>query len=182
MEKTATSFRIFAWRLVALHTLTYFLVGLAAVWLFDYERLFASEGLSGFMRPTGDPVTALGPAWQWLRGLIFALALWPFRDIILLPARGWLSLWLLFVGLGILATFGPAPGSVDGFIYTLVPTATQLIFMPELLVQSLLLSLGLWGWYRCPHKAFNWVAAVLLVLILMLSYAGYQFLGMEMQP
>ncbi len=179
MEKQTTSFAVFAWRLIALHTLTYFLVGYIAYTLFDYASLFATDSLAGFMRPTSDPVTALGPAFQWARGLIFALALWPFRDTILVPARGWLNLWLVFVGLGILATFGPAPGSVDGFIYTQVPTATQLIFMPELLVQSLLLSLGLWGWYRRPHKALNWVAAALLGLILMLSIAGYQFLGME---
>jgi hypothetical protein len=179
MEKTTTSFGIFAWRLIALHTVTYFLAGMVAVSLFDYEHLFASEGLAGFMRPTTDPVTALGPGLQWLRGLIFAVALWPFREVFLPPVRGWLRLWLLFVGLGILATFGPAPGSVDGFIYTRVPPATQVMFMPELLVQSLLLSAGLWGWYRKPVKVLNWIAAVLLALVFLMSIAGYQFLGMD---
>lgn len=179
MEKSAASFAIFAWRLIALHTLTYFLAGMAAVTLFDYENLFASEGLAGFMRPTRDPVTALGPFFQWIRGLIFAVALWPFREAILVPSRGWLRLWLLFVGLGILATFGPAPGSVDGFIYTQVPAITQLTFLPELLVQSLLLSLGLWGWYRKPNRIYNWIAGVLLGLVALLGIAGYQFLAME---
>ena len=180
MEKTAASFGIFAWRLIALHTVTYFLVGMTTFTLFDYETLFGSEGLAGFMRPTRDPVTALGPFFQWIRGLIFALAFWPIRESLLSPPRGWLRLWLLFMGLGIFATFGPAPGSVDGFIYTRVPVATQLIFLPELLLQSLLLSLGLWGWYQKPRKFYNWVAAVLLGLVFMLGIAGYQFLSMDL--
>jgi len=180
MEKPVTSFGTFAWRLIALHTVTYFLVGMAAFTLFNYEYLFGTEGLAGFMRPTRDPVTALGPFFQWIRGLLFALALWPIREALLKPAWGWLRIWLLFAVLGIFATFGPAPGSVDGFIYTQVPVAIQLIFLPELLVQSLLLSLGLWGWYRKPYKIYNWIAAVLLGLVILLGIAGYQFLSMEM--
>ena len=179
MEKTTPSFGTFAWRLIALHTVTYFLVGFTTYTLFDYEHLFASDGLAGFMRPTSDPFTALGPVFQWLRGLIFALALWPIREVLLTPARGWLRLWLLFAGLGIFATFGPAPGSVDGLIYTQVPVGTQLTFLPELMVQSLLLSLGLWGWYQKPRKVYNWVFGILLAIIGMLSFAGYQFLSME---
>lgn len=180
MEKTATSFGIFAWRLIALHTLTYFLAGMAAVTLFDYENLFASEGLAGFMRPTRDPITALGPSLQWVRGLLFAAALWPIRDALLWPANGWFRLWLLFAVIGVFATFGPTPGSVDGLIYTQVPLATHLTTLPELLVQSLSLSLGLWGWYQKPRKIYNWIAAMLLGLIVLMGIAGYQFLSMGM--
>lgn len=179
MKQSATSYLIFAWRLIALHTLTYFLVGMAAFTLLDYASLFGSEGLAGFMRPTSDPVTALGPFFQWIRGLLFAVALWPIREALLAPARGWMRIWLLFAALGIFATFGPAPGSVDGFIYTQVPVATQLVFLPELLIQSLLLSLGIWGWYRKPRKVYNWIAAALLGLVALLGIAGYQFLSLD---
>ncbi len=146
--------------------------------LLDYPGLFATNALSGFMKATESRWVALGPGLQVVRGLIFALALWPFKQIFLHEDKGWLKLWLLFVGLGILSTFGPALGSIDGLIYTTVPMYIQASFLPELLLQSLLLSLGLCYWYAHPKKSFNFISVVLLILILLMSLAG--FLASEM--
>jgi hypothetical protein len=173
------SLAVFAWRMTALHMITYFIAGLLAVNLMDYETLFRSGGLQHYMQPTDAPVVALGPSLQWIRGVIFALVLWPFRDIILSPERGWLKLWGLFVGLGILATFGPALGSVDGVIYTKIPVEIQFRALPELIFQSLMLSVGLWWWYSNPRKWMTILSIVLVALIVFMSIAGYQFLQME---
>ncbi|MFZ9004315.1 MAG: hypothetical protein EP302_10535 [Bacteroidetes bacterium] len=175
------SFSAFAWRMTALHMITYFIAGILAVNLMDYETLFRSGGLEHYMHPTDTPMVALGPGLQWIRGLIFALVLWPFRDTILSENRGWLKLWGLFVGLGILATFGPALGSVDGLIYTKIPMAIQTQALPELIIQSLLLSAGLWWWYKYPRKWITIVSIVLVALIVFMSIAGYQFLQMQPQ-
>ena len=166
----------FVWRATAIHMITYFAVGILAMNVLDYENLFVNEHLKGFMRPTGDPVTALGPGLQLIRGLIFGLVLWPFSEVFLNRKAGWLPLWLLLAGLGIFSTFGPAIGSVDGMIYTLIPVREQLVYLPELLLQSFLLALLLWLWYRKPHIAWNILAGLLLALILFLSLVGYLYL------
>ena len=51
-----------------------------------------------------------GPLLQPLRGLIFAVALWPMRNALLSMERGWLAIWGLFVGFAILGTAAAAPG------------------------------------------------------------------------
>ena len=61
------------------HTLTYFLVGLVASIVFNYSADFARPELRSYMRQLGDPVIALGPALQPLRGILFALAFYPLR-------------------------------------------------------------------------------------------------------
>ncbi len=168
-----TEFKTFAWRMVAVHTITYFLVGIAAMNIFDYTHHFSTGALGQFMKPTDSPWVAAGPGLQVIRGLIFAGVLWPFREKILLTRRGWLPLWGLFTGLSILSTFGPAPGSVDGLIYTTIPVRLQILFLPELILQSLLLSLGVFYWYASPKKGFNILSVVLLVLVLLMSLAGF---------
>lgn len=166
--------------MTALHMITYFLVGVLAMFVFNYREAFASESLQGFMKPLDSPWVALGPALQVLRGLLFGLALWPFRAVFLPPGKGWWQLWLLFIVLGILATFGPALGSVDGMIYTTVPLRQQLLYLPELFGQSLLLSLGIHFWYKRPFPAYNYIALTLVGLIILMGIAGYQAASMGM--
>ena len=180
-EKGSLSdFLVFNWRISAVHMITYFVAGILAVQIMDYENLFQYGGLETYMRPTNDPIVALGPIFQCIRGLIFGVVLWSFRGIFLTTSRGWIKLWGLFIGLGILSTFGPSPGSVDGVIYTQIPFSIQLRALPELIFQSLLLSAGICGWYAKPWKGLNVVAVVLLAMIVILGIAGYQFLQLEM--
>src|SRR5688572_7206024 len=103
---------------IVAHTLTYFLVGLVASTVFDYAADFSRPELSTYMRQIGDPIIALGPALQPLRGILFALAFYPLREILFKRKNGWLVMWWLLVALGIFSTFGPASGSVEGAIYT----------------------------------------------------------------
>ena len=173
MKKLTNEFVTFTWRVISIHTITYFIIGIISMKLFDYRELFLSGNLGYLMRPLDSPIVALGPGLQIVRGLIFAIALWPFRLIFLSEEKGWLKLWLLFIGLSILSTFGPALGSIDGFIYTTIPLKQQMLFLPELLFQSLFLSLFLFWWYRKPRKVLNIISIILITLILLMSVAGY---------
>jgi hypothetical protein len=41
------------------------------------------------------------------------MALYPFRHVFLEGERGWLKLWGLLLGLGILSTYAPAQSDLD---------------------------------------------------------------------
>lgn len=161
------------------HTLTYFLVGLIASTVFNYSASFARPELSAYMRQIGDPVIALGPALQPIRGLLFALAFYPLREILFRRKNGWLVTWWVLVALGILSTFGPAPGSVEGAIYTTLPLADQFLSggMLEILIQSFLFAALLHYWVNHPEKRWlNWVLGIAFALVVLMSLMGY-FLG-----
>lgn len=163
--------RFFA-RLTACHTVTYFLVGVVVFFAFDYASLFRSEHFACWMRPTDSMWVALGPGLQWIRGLVFAAALFPFRHVFLQPQRGWLKLWGLMLGLAILGTAGPAPGSIEGLIYTTIPPLDQVIGLREVVVQTLLFSVLLVAWYRAPRRAWGIVLYGLTGLVILMSLAG----------
>jgi len=74
----------------------------------------------------------LGPFMQPVRGLNFAIGLWPLRDLLIEKKRGWLILWGLLVTLGILSTPAAAPGSVEGVLYSRLPLWYHLIGRPEI--------------------------------------------------
>ena len=171
-RKSAPRFGVFAWRVIALQIVTYFLAGITAFFLFNYESLFETAALRDFMRPVNSVWVALGPALQVFRGLLFAIVLFPIADLILSRKRGWLILWGLFVGLATLGTVGPSPGSFEGVLYTKVPLISHLTGLPEVLSQTLLFSIGLVAWCRRPARWHNVVAIVAVVLIVAMSVLG----------
>ncbi len=161
----------FTWRVSACHVVTYMVAGLLASTLLGYADWWNTEPLA-HMRPLDSPWVAAGPALQLLRGLIFAVVLFPFRQRILDQRDGWLVLWGLLVGIGILSTYGPAPGSIEGVIYTTLPLPFHVFGAPEVYGQSLAFSLCLVGWYRRPHRAWGWVLGTLAVLSMLVSIGG----------
>ncbi len=155
------------------HTVTYFAVGALAFWLLDYAELYARPDVAGLMRQTSDPLIMAGPAFQPLRGFIFALAIYPVREIVFIRPRGWLVLWWLLVALGILSTFGPAPGSIEGLIYTVISVPHQLLGLVEVIVQALLLAFGVVYWMNHPEKRWlKRIMIVVFVLAILLPLAG----------
>ncbi|MBD3669609.1 MAG: hypothetical protein HUJ29_02460 [Gammaproteobacteria bacterium] len=166
-------FSRFLWRVTASHTLTYFIFGLLAASLFDYRSWFETESLKGFMVSMDAPQVAAGPALQLLRGVLFALVLWPIHQAFLQPERGWLYLWILFIGLAILGTAGPSPGSIEGVIYTQLPLFYNVFGLPEVLLQTLAFSLMLTQWYRHPTPWWNRIMIPAIVLIVLMSLLGY---------
>ncbi len=165
-----------ALKTIVVHTLTYFIVGLVAFNVFNYTASFAQADMQTWMRQTNDPVVALGPALQFLRGILFALAFYPLREILFGRKNGWLVTWLLLVSLGIFSTFGPAPGSVEGAIYTTLPLREQFLSggILEVLLQSFLFSGILYYWVNHQEKRWiSWVLGILFVLAVLMSLMGY---------
>jgi hypothetical protein len=161
---------------IVAHTLTYFLVGLVSSIVFNYAADFARPELRTFMRQIGDPIIALGPAQQPIRGILFALAFYPLREILFKRKNGWLVMWWLLIALGILSTFGPASGSVEGAIYTTLPLREQFFSggMLEILTQSFLFSALLYYWVNHPEKRWlNWLMGILFSLVVLMSLMGY---------
>lgn len=173
MAEEAIAFRTLAIKTVVVHTVTYFLAGLLAYTVFDYGRWFAEEHVRVYMRQTDDVWVMIGPMLQPVRGVLFALAFFPLRSILFERRRGWLVLWLELVILGVLSTFGPAPGSVEGVIYTIWPLRSHLLGLPEILLQSCLLSIILHYWVTHPGQRWlNWVLGILFFLVFLLPTLG----------
>ena len=173
MEDHPVSLKQLSIRTAVVHTVTYFLAGILAYTLMDYEKSFSEPPLSYFMRPTNDPWVLAGPLFQPIRGLIFALAFYPLRGVLFGTKSGWLILWWLLVALGILSTFGPSPGSVEGMIYTIIPPFSQLLGLWEVLLQSLLLSTVLCYWVNHPEKRWiSWTLGILFTVLMTLPVLG----------
>lgn len=158
---------------VVVHTVTYFVAGILAYTLGDYEKTFSQPPLSYFMRPTSDRWVVAGPMLQPVRGVIFALALYPLRNVLFAQRRGWLTLWWLLLALGVLSTFGPAPGSVEGMIYTTIAPLAQILGLWEVLLQSFLLSVVLFYWVNHPGKQWlNWTLGIAFSIVMLLPLLG----------
>ena len=167
------SFSELAVKSIVVHTGTYFVMGLLAVQFLDYAHQFAEPTLRDYMRPLSDPLVAAGPLLQPIRGFLFALAFYPIRDSLFGKKHGWAVMWLLLVVLGIISTFGPSPGSIEGIIYTSRPLALQIFGLPEVILQSLFLSSILCYWISHPgNKRIAWAMGILFVSALMASILG----------
>jgi len=171
----------FAWRVVAAHVIAYFIAGIFAMQVFNYAELFSSGTMSLVMRPTTDPIVALGPFLQIIRGLIMALVLLPFRKVFTEGKSGFLKLGLLIFGLSVLSTFSAAFGSVDGFIYTRLTFMEHIVGYPEAFLWIFLFIAILWILYRFERKPVSIIVLVLFVLIVLMSFAGYLIALQTMQ-
>ena len=151
---------------VVLHPVTYFLAGLVAANLFNYAGLFAIPSLAGFMRPYDSVWVLLGPLFQPVRGVLFALALYPLRESLFKRKFGWLVIWWLLVAIGILSTYGPTPGSIEGMVYTVITVPHHLRGLPEVLVQSAALAFGVV--YLVNHPEKRWLHRLVLAAFVVL--------------
>jgi hypothetical protein len=173
MDTSKPGFLTLAVKTIVVHTITYALMGMLAFTLLGYEEAFARPWMACWMRQTDEPVVMAGPLFQPLRGLIFALAFYPLRDVLFGKKKGWLVLWWLLVSLGILSTFGPAPGSIEGMVYTVIPLSQQFVGWREVVPQALLLSVILFYWVNHPEKRWvNWLMGAIFVLMLLLPALG----------
>ena len=148
-------------------------MGLLALSFLDYADRFAQPYMLGWMRQTDDPFVMAGPLFQPLRGILFALAFYPLREVLFGKKFGWLTMGWLLTALGIFSTFGPTPGSVEGMIYTLIPLQDQLVGWLEVVPQAFLLAFGLHYWVNHPEKKWlNWVLGILFTLMMLMVALG----------
>lgn len=168
-----------ALKTIAVHTITYFIVGALASATLSYQARFAEPILASYMRQFDSPWLLIGPLFQPLRGLLFAVVFWLLRELLFGKRNGWLLMWAMLAILGIFNTFGPAPGSVEGVLYTQLPLSTHLWGLPEILVQSLLFSAILTYWVNHPEKRWlTWLLTALFFICIALPLLGL-FVGTE---
>jgi len=173
MNKRPSTARLI-WNIASAHSIAYFVAGIFALVVMNYKDLYATESISLFMRQTSDPVVALGPALQILRGALIALALLPLRKAFFEDKRGYAKLALVVLVLSLLSTIGPTMGSFDGYIYTTIPPLYQLLGYPESLVYVLLFVALLFWLNRSGGKRAPLVASIVLsALIILMGVAGY---------
>ena len=169
METEKFKFGTFFWRITSSHMITYFVMGIIAANLLNYQEVFNS---SETLRDYDSPWIPAGPGLQVIRGLIFSLALWYFKESFLYQKYGWLKLWGLIVGLSILSTAAAPPGSIEGFIYTTIPVVDQIKGYIELVPQTGLFSVLVFYWYERPKKVWNILSIILVSLIVLMSLMG----------
>jgi hypothetical protein len=171
MDQPAIRFPALAARTAVCHTLTYMLMGALAYHFLNYAEEFAKPN-SGMLPVTSPWVTA-GPLFQPIRGVIFALVFYPLREQLFGKKHGWLLMGWMLVGIGILSTFGPASGSIEGMIYTPAPALGQLRGWLEVVPQAFLLSALLCYWVNHPGKKWlNWLLGILFFLAMAMPVLG----------
>jgi hypothetical protein len=114
---------------------------------------------------------------------LFALALWPLRDLFLAKKHGWLMVWGLFLVFGILSTTGAAPCSIEGVLYTKLPLWYHLIGLPEITLQTLAFSTMLVWWdkrettkiaEKQPKQQKGFLSDLLMAVVIgCFSYIGF---------
>ncbi len=151
------------------HTVTYFIAGVAALLLLDYGDTMGTG--DSIFKPITDPMVMAGPLFQPIRGIIFGLAFYPIAAALFANKLGWLYLGWLLVALGILSTFGPAPGSIEAMIYTNLGVSFSTYV--EVVAQALAFAFVLHYWIN--HKDLqwlNWLMGTAFVIVMLLPTLG----------
>ncbi|MDY2881949.1 MAG: hypothetical protein SOT71_04785 [Romboutsia timonensis] len=130
----------FILKITGIHILTYIFCGIIFSTLFNYDSLFAMNGVGEFMKEVGGTSTLIGPLVQVIRGILFGIVLLLIKDTFMERKYGWLKLWIILSIVGIINTPAPAPFSIEGIVYTKLPLEFHLKGAPEILVQTLLFS------------------------------------------
>jgi hypothetical protein len=155
------------------HTVTYFIMGILASAILGYATLYANTSLNLLMRQITDRLVMAGPLFQPIRGVLFGFVFYLLREIVFRKKNGWLVLWMVLLVIGVIGTFGPTPGSLEGMIYTVLPLSIHLKGLPELILQSLFLSAVLFYWVNHPEKRWlNWVMGIAVFVVLLLPVLG----------
>ena len=171
--KQLRPFLDFSGRMIVAHFLTYFFLGLlfyiTGLNILVYYEQHPVPLVTAFFRPASSTPVMAGPFFQLLRGAIFALVLYPFRNVFFERKWGWLYLWGIFLGLAIFAPSSAAPGSIEGFVYTNFSTSFHLIYLPEIIIQTLAFAGLVVFWEHHNVKKLTIPLVVAFVLILLIS-------------
>ena len=138
------SFSYFTARVVILHTLTFLIAGWIAIAL-QWEGTYGGTAAQFFFR---DPNSAYVQTWliptEVLRGILLAVALYPFLGRIMEMKRwGWLAVasnYLLIGEIGV--------GTLELITYSNLPASFLLASIPEAALDALLFGYLLVLWQR----------------------------------
>ena len=155
------------------HTITYFLVGALAFFTLAYAKtVYSDPSIAASSRPPSDPMVMAGPLFQPIRGILFGIVFYLLSETFFRRSRGWLILWVTLVVIGILGQFTGGLGSIEGLVYSRVPVPYQLLLLPEVIIQTFLLSVLLFYWINHPKKWLNWILGVAFFLVLFFPALG----------
>lgn len=171
--KRKSSFLGFTGRIIVAHFLTYFILGSVFYFIGLNVMVYFENNphplINALFRDTSSLLVMAGPQFQLLRGLIFAIALYPFREVILERKLGWLYLWGIFLALAIFAPSSAAPGSIEGNVYTNLPVSFHLIYLPEIVLQTLAFAGLFVVWEKRPIKKLTIPLVVIFFLVLLVN-------------
>ncbi len=176
-ETMAKSIPIFLIRVIIIHTLTYMIAGLVASSLFDYRAVYELPIIGDYMVSYGEESVTWGPFIQPVRGLIIGLALLPFRRFLGNTRYGWFYIWLIMIGIGIVATPTAAPGSIEGIIYTKLPLWFHFFGLTEVLLQTLVFSIFVHLYLRYPTGIKKVLPPIFGVVFESFAGACFAFMG-----
>lgn len=74
---------------------------------------------------------------QLIRGIVFALVVFPFYSIIFNRKNGKLILFSTLFGVALVGSVEPQPGSIEGIIYTLISLPEHLLILASIALQML---------------------------------------------
>lgn len=187
LNQSNKDFLSFTLKVIIAHTVTYFIFGLIMSNIFDYTSIWQQNVIKEFMRPMHSPWIIAGPLLQPVRGLLFAIGIWPVREKIFGKKYGWLILWNIIFIFGILSTPAAAPCSIEGLLYTQLPLWFHLIGLPEIMLQTMTFSLWLVWWMNRPQKEESvklysknskiFLSIILSIMIACFGYIGYAIGG-----
>lgn len=176
MESNQGNLRSIVIKTTIVHTVSYMIMGMIAAFLLDYAAGFSEPPMDVFMHPIDSLRVMAGPLFQPIRGLLFGIVFYLLRDRLFGKSDGWLVMWVMLVIVGVISTFGPTPGSIEGMIYTTIPFADHFPGWLEVMTQALLFAFGTFYWVRNPEKTWlKWVLGILFVLSLLLPAMGLIF-------
>lgn len=168
----------FMMRVAVIHVVTYVVAGAVFAAVFDYREIFEQPVIREYMLPFGAPSLTLSIALQVGRGVVLGLVLLPLRVHLARSRWGWVQLWLLLIGIGMIATSAAAPSSIEGLIYSRLPLWYHLVGLPEMLLQTLAFSWLVHLQLRHPEGLRQMLpsslaAALKAVVVASIAFVGY---------
>lgn len=164
----------FAVKVIIVHFVTYLIAGLIFSNVFNYPAIFEMEIIKDYYISYSSHNIILGPLLQPIRGLLFAIAIYPLRDFLKKKKHGWLTLWLLIILIGIFSTPGAGPSSIEGMLYTKTPLWFHFIGLPETLSQTLAFSFLILYW---DNKKTSKTKKIVTEIIKTTSIACFGYIG-----
>lgn len=95
------------------HVFTYLLCGTIFMMLLDYSEHIELLGMKSMDEISPSMIVIA----QIVRGILFGFVIWWVKDSIIGKKLAWMKLWLVLVIVGIINTYGPAHGSIEGMLY-----------------------------------------------------------------
>ena len=173
MEKSKKTI-LFVLYVTFAHVITYFICGVIFSQLMGYSEWWKQPVVCDYFRTFDGAASAAGPFIQISRGLLYGLILIPLIDFIK-QKSGWLKLWLLFLGIGIIGAPAAAPSSIEGVVYSKLPLAFHFVGLPEICSQTLLFSVLVYRHLNSAEekseKSKNLLRAFYAAIIVFMGYA-----------